>query len=89
MKHTGDIHPPEVEYDLDERDEEQAAAGDTGLRAEAPRERVSVPATMALPAPEPAPPSFEDEARAQMRRSPLATLAAAFALGFVLVKLFR
>ena len=89
MKHTGDIHPPEVEYDLDERDEEDAVTRDSGLHAESPRGRVSMPATMALPAPEPAPQSFEDEARAQVRRSPLATLAAAFALGFVLVKLFR
>lgn len=87
MKHTGDIHPPEVEYDLQtdfDAEEERPVA-----RTEAPRGRISMPATMALSAPQPDEPSFEEEARARVRRHPLATLAAAFALGFVLVKLFR
>lgn len=90
MKHTGDIHPPEVEYDLDtDLDADTADTGGEGDRGEAPRGRVSMPATMALSAPEPDAGSFEEQARAQVRRNPVATLAAAFALGFVLVKLFR
>lgn len=87
MKQTGDIHPPEVEYDLDtDRDMD---SGEATPRSEAPAGPVSMPAAMALSAPEPGEPGLEEQARAQVRRNPVATLAAAFALGFVLVKLFR
>lgn len=86
MKQTGDIHPPEVEYDLD-IDRDAGPQADT-TRTEPPG-RVSMPATMALSAPETGERSFEEAARAQVRRKPIATLAAGFALGFVLVKLFR
>ena len=89
MKHTGDIHPPEVEYDLEDRDDEDAPARDAALLADAPPGRISMPATMELPAAQPMERSFEEDARAQVRRKPFAALAAAFALGFVLVKLFR
>ena len=83
MKLTGDIHPPEVEYDLDadlgEAEEREAALPDSGP---------AMPGTLAFSGPAPER-SFEEEARAQVRRNPLVTLGAAFALGFVLVKLFR
>lgn len=92
MKHTGDIHPPEVESALDDFAGEDAAVPDAALRSEAPGGRtsaMSTPATMALPAPEPMPRGLGEDAREQVRRHPLATLSAAFALGVVLARLFR
>ena len=94
MKLTGDIHPPEVEFDLDAdfEDDEGEAAGLSTMSAMQPAEdramRADTLQAQGLQLGASADRYF-DAAREQVRTKPFATLGAAFALGFVLAKLFR
>jgi hypothetical protein len=86
MKLTGDTHPPEVGYDLDELDDRpsryhdgyeplQATAQEDEDRDE-PRSGATGADGMAA-------------ARAKVAASPLKMVAVALAVGFVLARLFR
>lgn len=97
LKLTGDTHPPEVEFDLDTRLDDEDLDADLGgassmLRADSGMggrtAAMQPPAQQQMQLGASADRYF-DAAREQVRSKPYATLGAAFALGFVLAKLFR
>jgi hypothetical protein len=101
VKLTGDTHPPEVEFDLDTRlgdddlDVDLGGASsmlrtDDGMGAGAAAMRQPVQQRMQQQMQLGASADrYFDAAREQVRAKPYATLGAAFALGFVLARLFR
>ena len=90
MKLTGDIHPPEVEFDLDlDREEGDATGDDTSMGADTAgtlRTTSTQPERLQMGA---AADRYFDAAREQVRARPYAMLGAAMALGFVLARMFR
>lgn len=94
LKLTGDTHPPEVEFDLD-LDLEDRETADFSSAPQPTLDEGGTPVRSRMQAPS-AQPSFEagtqryfDAAREQVRAKPYASLGAAFAVGFLLAKLFR
>jgi hypothetical protein len=94
MKLRGDIHPPEVEYDLstnlDDDDELQAEAtrlDDVDLRLDQPAE----PAIMLLAVPERmgAKDKAQQIAGKQLANRPMVVMLGAFALGIVIARMVR
>ena len=94
MKLTGDTHPPEVEYDLD-LDADDPATADYSSAPQPTLADTRAPMRSGMQ-PTASQPSFDagtqryfDAAREQVIARPYAALGAAFAVGFVLAKLFR
>lgn len=96
LKLTGDTHPPEVEFDLD-LDLEDEDTADSSSAPQPAMEQGSAPRRSRMEA-RPQQPSFAqggateryfEAAREQVRAKPYASLGAAFAVGFLLAKLFR
>lgn len=94
VKHSGDVHPPEVESDLD-LDDTQEESFATPAAIEPPARVARARRVARIVSPPPQPGAREnmratfDAARHQVRARPWAAVVAALALGLVLSRLFR
>ena len=91
LKLTGDVHPPELEYGFDTEDDEETERGDEEPAAQLrPPTPTMIRRTGGVHQAEPSlADDYVEQARHQVRAKPLAVMAAAFGLGFLLYRLFR